>query len=209
VRIPGAKIPLPVGFIPPCLPSPSQKPTSGSAWVHEIKHDGYRLIARRDGNRVRLFTRRGYDWSGKYPWIVDSLLSLRVRSIVVDGEAVWCGKDGKSDFDRLHSNAHDEQVFLYAFDLLELNSEDYRQHPLEKQSKIRKNSHADSGDAIFRTPGRGWRDDFRARLQNGFGRHRFEAERFRLSKRSMQKLGENKKSWFGCGVANSGWELVT
>ena len=93
--VPAAKIPLPLGFIAPCLPSPSQKPPSGSVWVHEIKHDGYRLIARRDGNRVRLFTRRGYDWSGKYPWIVDSLLSLRVRSIIVDGEAVWCGKDGE------------------------------------------------------------------------------------------------------------------
>ena len=63
--VPGAKI-----FQPPCLPIPSQKPPSGSAWVHEIKHDGYRLIARRDGNRVRLYTRRGYDWSGKYPRIV-------------------------------------------------------------------------------------------------------------------------------------------
>jgi bifunctional non-homologous end joining protein LigD len=51
---------------------------------HEIKHDGYRLIARREGNRVRLYTRRGYDWSGKYPRIVESLLSLRVRSIIVD-----------------------------------------------------------------------------------------------------------------------------
>jgi bifunctional non-homologous end joining protein LigD len=49
----------------------------------------------------------------------------------VDGEAVWAGKDGKSDFDRLH--AHDHQIFLYAFDLLELNGEDYRQHPLEKR----------------------------------------------------------------------------
>jgi bifunctional non-homologous end joining protein LigD len=66
--VPGGKIPLPLGF-PPCLPIPSQKPPSGSAWVHEIKHDGYRLMTRRDGNRVRLFTRRGYDWSGKYPWI--------------------------------------------------------------------------------------------------------------------------------------------
>jgi bifunctional non-homologous end joining protein LigD len=67
------------------------------------------------------------------PWIFDSLLSLRVRSIIVDGEAVWCGKDGKSDFDKLHSRAHDQQVFLYAFDLLELNGEDYRKHPLEKR----------------------------------------------------------------------------
>jgi hypothetical protein len=72
---------------PRCLPIPSQKPPSGSAWVHEIKHDGYRLMARRDGNRVRLYTRRGYDWSAKYPWIVEALRSLRVRSIIVDGEA--------------------------------------------------------------------------------------------------------------------------
>ena len=131
--VPGVKIPLPLGFIPPCLPSPSQKPPSGSAWVHEIKHDGYRLIARRDGGRVRLYTRRGYDWSGKYLRIVEALRSLRVRSIIVDGEAVWAGEDGKSDFDKLHSRAHDQQVFLYAFDLLELNGEDYRNHPLEKR----------------------------------------------------------------------------
>jgi bifunctional non-homologous end joining protein LigD len=106
MRVPGPR------FISPCLPSPCQKAPIGSAWVHEIKHDGYRLMARRDGNRVRLFTRRGYDWSDKYPRIVDSLLSLRVKSIIVDGEAVWAGKDGKSDFDRLHSRAHDEVVFL-------------------------------------------------------------------------------------------------
>jgi bifunctional non-homologous end joining protein LigD len=137
--VPGAKIPLPPGLQPPCLPSPSQKPPSGSAWVHEIKHDGYRLMVRRDGNRVRLYTRRGYDWSGKYPRIVEALLSLRVRSIIVDGEAVWVGKDGVSDFDKLHSNAHDDAVFLYAFDLLELNGEDYRQHPLEqRKAKLEK-----------------------------------------------------------------------
>jgi bifunctional non-homologous end joining protein LigD len=118
-------------------PTPSHKAPSGSAWVHEIKHDGYRLIARRDGNRVRLYARRGYDWSAKYPWIVDCLRSLRVRSIIVDGEAVWAGKDGKSAFDRLHSHARDDQVFLYAFDLLEWNSEDYRSHPLEmRKAKV-------------------------------------------------------------------------
>jgi bifunctional non-homologous end joining protein LigD len=49
---------------------------------------------------------------------VEALRSLRVRSITVDGEAVWAGDDGKSDFDKLHSHAHDHQVFLYAFDLL-------------------------------------------------------------------------------------------
>ena len=120
-------------------------PAPGSAWVHEIKHDGYRPIARRDRNRVRLYTRRGYDWSGKYPRIVEALRSLRVRSIIVDGEAVWAGKDGKSDFDRLHSGAHDDAVFLYAFDLLELNSEDYRQHPLEmRKAKLEKGGRTNS-----------------------------------------------------------------
>jgi hypothetical protein len=53
---------------------------------HEIKHDGYRLIARRDGGRVRLYTRRGYDWSGKYLRIVEALRSLRIRS------SSWIGK---------------------------------------------------------------------------------------------------------------------
>ena len=126
-------------FISPCLPSPCQKAPSGSAWVHEIKHDGYRLMARREGNRVRLYTRRGYDWSAKYPRIVDALRSLRVRCIIVDGEAVWAGRDGKSDFDKLHSRAHDQQVFLYAFDLLELNGEDYRQDSLEqRKAKLEK-----------------------------------------------------------------------
>jgi bifunctional non-homologous end joining protein LigD len=143
-------------------------------------------MARRDGNRVRSFTRRGYDWSGKYPWIVEALRCLWVRSIIVDGEAVWAGEDGKSDFDRLHSHGHDHQIFLYAFDLLELNGEDYRSHPLEKRkNKIRKASRADStGDAVLGTPRPGWRDNFRASLQNGIGRHRLESARFPLSKRA-------------------------
>jgi bifunctional non-homologous end joining protein LigD len=85
-----------------CLPSVSQKAPSGSAWVHEISTTATALMARRDGSRVRLFTRRGYDWSGKHSWIVAALRSPRVRSIIVDGEAVWAGKDGKSDFDKLH-----------------------------------------------------------------------------------------------------------
>jgi ATP-dependent DNA ligase len=52
------------GFIDPCIPSRAATAPAGPGWVHEIKHDGYRLIVRRDGENVRLFTRRGYDWSG-------------------------------------------------------------------------------------------------------------------------------------------------
>ena len=115
--------PSPRGLIPPCLPTPAQKPPSGSAWVHEIKHDGYRLIARRDGNRVRLYTRRGYDWSGKYPWIVE-LASVPSGPLNRRGRGSGLGWNGKSDFDRPHSGAHDDTVLLYGFDLLELNGED-------------------------------------------------------------------------------------
>ena len=102
-------------------------------WVHEIKHDGYRLIFRRTDDRVRLFTRRGYDWTKRFPRVVDAARRLQVSSIILDGEAVVCGEDGVSDFDRLHSQRCDEHVFLYAFDLLEINGEDYRAEALEKR----------------------------------------------------------------------------
>jgi bifunctional non-homologous end joining protein LigD len=124
---------LPPVFIAPCLPIASERCKSGPAWVHEIKHDGYRLIARRTGHRVRLYTRRGYIWTDRYPCIIEALRSLRVRSIAIDGEAVICGADGKSDFDKLHSGAHDAAVFLYGFDLIELDGEDLRLAPLEER----------------------------------------------------------------------------
>ena len=57
-------------FIGPCLPSPADKPPSGSNWIHEIKHDGFRLMARRDPVGIRLITRRGNDWTNRYPLVV-------------------------------------------------------------------------------------------------------------------------------------------
>ena len=62
----------PSGFIEPCLPSKVARPPSGPLWVHEIKHDGYRLMVRRDGARVRCFTRNGNDWADRFPAIVDA-----------------------------------------------------------------------------------------------------------------------------------------
>ena len=61
----------PAGFIEPCLPSTCSLPPSGDRWLHEIKHDGYRMLARREGHRVRLFTRNGYDWTDRFPLIRD------------------------------------------------------------------------------------------------------------------------------------------
>jgi bifunctional non-homologous end joining protein LigD len=121
---------LPAGFVEPCMPSVRPTAPRGREWVHEIKHDGYRLIVRCEGKRARVFTRRGFDWTGRFRWIEDALLSLKAQSAVLDGEAVWCGHDGISNFDKLHSQAYNDQVFLYAFDLLALNTVDYRYRPL-------------------------------------------------------------------------------
>jgi len=77
-------------FIEPCLPSPADKPPSGTNWIHEIKHDGYRLMARRDPVGIRLITRRGNDWTQRYPLVVEAVNHLKVRSCLIDGEAVCC-----------------------------------------------------------------------------------------------------------------------
>jgi ATP-dependent DNA ligase len=73
------------GFIDPCIPTLAAKPPSGPDWVHKIKHDGYRLIVRRDGKAVRLFTRRGHDWTHRYPSIAAGAAMLRARSFTLDG----------------------------------------------------------------------------------------------------------------------------
>jgi len=98
--------------------------------VHEIKHDGYRLIVRRDGETVRLFTRRGYDWTDRYPGIAVTASKLRAKSFTLDGEAVVCREDGVAIFDALHRHGTVREAILQAFDLLELDCEDLRPLPL-------------------------------------------------------------------------------
>ena len=63
---------------------------SGPQWVHEIKHDGYRFICRVEGNRIRVFSRRGNDYTDRVPRIVDTLLRLPASSVTLDGEGVAC-----------------------------------------------------------------------------------------------------------------------
>ena len=110
---------LPAGFIAPCLPTNAPQPPSGEAWLHEIKHDGFRVIARKDGERVKLYSRPGNDLTYRFPLIVEAVAKLRSRSCIIDGEAVACGDDGIASFDRIRYRRHDAGVFLYAFDLLE------------------------------------------------------------------------------------------
>src|SRR3954451_7885703 len=122
---------LPAGFIAPCLLSKAPTPPSGELWLHEIKHDGFRVIARKNGNRVKLYSRPGNDLTYRFPLIVEALATLRSRSCIIDGEAVVCGEDGLSSFDRIRYRRHDASVFLYAFDLIEVDGEDMRRDPFE------------------------------------------------------------------------------
>jgi len=100
----------PSGFIEPCLPSPADRPPSGPGWVHEIKHDGYRLmlrrkcsntarplasqatVARRDPAGIRLLTRKGHDWAARYPLIFEAVNRLKVRSCLIISVMIGCAR---------------------------------------------------------------------------------------------------------------------
>ena len=157
----------PPGFIEPCLPTPADIVPSGPQWVHEIKHDGYRFICRRDGDQVRVFSRRGHDWTDRVPAIADALQSLKVKSVTLDGEGVACDSDGVTDFHLLRAalgRKGSRRAFLYAFDLLELDGRDLRDRPWEDRRKaltkllrkapagIRLSDHlaTTDGDTLFR-----------------------------------------------------------
>jgi hypothetical protein len=114
-----------------CLPTAAKAVPSGPDWIHEIKYDGYRLRV----EPVRLFTRNGHDWPKRFPWIVEAALKNREQQFVIDGEAVVLGVDGVSDFNALHSRRHDNEVQLYAFDVLALGGEDLRQLPLSLRAR--------------------------------------------------------------------------
>jgi bifunctional non-homologous end joining protein LigD len=122
---------FPADFITPCLPTKTDKLPSGDLWLHEIKHDEFRIIARKDGERVRLYSRPGNDMTRRFPLIVEALACLRSRSCIIDGEAVCCDEDGMPNFDCIRYRRYDASVFLYAFDLIELSGNDLRREPLE------------------------------------------------------------------------------
>jgi bifunctional non-homologous end joining protein LigD len=113
-----------------CLPTRGIKVPDRPEWIHEVKYDGYRLRVERDGERVRLITRGGYDWTKRFPWIVEAALKNRTEQFVIDGEAVILGVDGISDFNALHAGKNNHEVQLYAFDVLAMDGDDLRPLPL-------------------------------------------------------------------------------
>ena len=78
-------------FIEPRLPRRADKPPAGRDWIHEIKHDGFRIMARRDAAGMRLLTRNGHDFAGRFPLAAAAIAALPARSCLIDGEAIGIG----------------------------------------------------------------------------------------------------------------------
>jgi bifunctional non-homologous end joining protein LigD len=135
-----------------CIPTVGKTVPAGAEWFHEVKYDGYRLRVERDGSSVRLFTRGGYDWSKRFPWIAEAALKNRRNQFVIDGEAVILGVDGLSDFNALHSGKHGAEVQLCAFDILAVDGEDVRNLPLTMRKTNLERLLRGRPDGIFINP---------------------------------------------------------
>ena len=129
-----------LGFIEPQIPTLTDQPPDGDGWIHEIKHDGYRLLVL-DGRSVRAFTRNGHDWSDRYPGILAAAARLGCRSAVLDGEVIVQAARGASDFEALQQaiRRRPHSLIFYAFDILHLDGNDLRRLPLiDRRAKLKK-----------------------------------------------------------------------
>ena len=130
---------LPPTWIAPAIPTLVREAPRGPNWLHEIKHDGYRTVCVIDQGNVSIYTRRGHNWADRMPSIARALSALKVRSAVIDGEAIVIGEDGLSDFFTLHAalaRRNAPRAMLVAFDLLHLDGEDMRVRELEDRRAI-------------------------------------------------------------------------
>jgi hypothetical protein len=126
------------GIIEPCLPLPAARPPIGGDWLHEIKHDGFRIMARRDAAGVRFLIRNGHDFAGRFPLAAAAVAALPARSCLIDGEAIVTDQNGLAVFDLIHGNWPSHAAVLCAFHLLELDGEDLRREPIETRKSTLK-----------------------------------------------------------------------
>ncbi|MBV8420650.1 MAG: DNA ligase D, partial [Hyphomicrobiales bacterium] len=133
----GARLPE---FVPPSLAILRATAPSGAGWAHEIKFDGYRIQARLDHGEVRLLTRKGLDWSDKFPNIAAAVAKLPARTALIDGEVVVEEENGVSSFSALQAalKAGERERFVYyVFDLLHIDGRDLTGLPLiERKAEL-------------------------------------------------------------------------
>jgi bifunctional non-homologous end joining protein LigD len=123
-------------FVPPMLLEPAEKLPEGNDWLYELKWDGFRCIATKHGNNVRLWSRNGNSLGDKFPEVVDAILRLPVFSATLDGEIVALDYEGRPCFQRLQNGCREDcHICFYAFDLLHVDGKDTGQWPLHARKE--------------------------------------------------------------------------
>ena len=128
------------GFIEPALATSIEKVPGGERWLHEIKFDGYRVQVHLINEAVKVFTRRGHDWTNRFRKIADDAWHVAAGSAIIDGEVVVPANDGTTDFSVLQNELKGKstKIALVAFDLLYLNGYDLRKLPLVERKALLK-----------------------------------------------------------------------
>src|SRR5687767_2345912 len=130
-------MPLP-GFIAPQLATAREDVPAGEDWVHEIKFDGYRMLAYIEGGGARLLSRNTLDWSGRFAQVTEALGDIRAKEAIVDGEVCVLDERGRADFQKLQALVKDgkpARLSFLVFDLLWLDGDDLRKLPLLKRKE--------------------------------------------------------------------------
>src|SRR5258708_15483790 len=136
----GIKAPFP-GFVEPELATSIDKVPSGKRWIHEIKFDGYRVQVHLRDAAVKIFTRRGNDWTNRFRKIAADAWHVNAGSAIIDGEVVVPATNGTTDFSVLQNElkGRSKKIVLVAFDLLYLKGYDLRKLPLiERKAHLKK-----------------------------------------------------------------------
>src|SRR6266849_10551972 len=129
------------GFIEPSLATSIDKVPAGERWIHEIKFDGYRVQVHLRDAAVKVFTRRGNDWTNRFRKIAADAWNMNAGSAIIDGEVVVPTANGTTDFSLLQNElkGRSKKIVMIAFDLLYLNGYDLRSLPLfERKALLRK-----------------------------------------------------------------------
>jgi bifunctional non-homologous end joining protein LigD len=127
----GVKAPFP-GFVEPALATSIEKVPSGDLWIHEIKFDGYRVQLHIHNDAIKVFTRRGNDWTRRFSKVAADAYLINAGSAIIDGEVVAPAADGTTDFSVLQNELRGKstRIVMVAFDLIYLDGQDLRKLPL-------------------------------------------------------------------------------
>jgi bifunctional non-homologous end joining protein LigD len=127
------------------------EPPEGPAWFHEQKFDGYRILADRNGDTVRLLSRRFKDWTFEFPTVAEAVAALPVDRVVLDGEVAAVLPDGRTSFQGLHAERGAGHIAYFVFDVLAIDGEDLTALPLEeRKARLEKLVHKRGAPGVIR-----------------------------------------------------------